>query len=108
MPLTERPPLPRPPHNHFMTSTVWDSFAFRDDIIISTTMKSGTTWMQQIVAQLIFDWAGAEPALLTSTPCSNVGFNPPRRMLALKTEGGFQPTIWDNTCTPTAPFSAWP
>jgi aryl sulfotransferase len=43
-------------HNHHFNSTYWDDFNFRnDDIIISTYAKSGTTWMQQIVSQLIFD-----------------------------------------------------
>jgi aryl sulfotransferase len=46
-------------HNHHMDSTVWNDFAFRDgDVIVSTYGKSGTTWTQQIVSQLIF--AGAE------------------------------------------------
>ncbi len=42
-------------HNHF-DSTVWNDFAFRDDdIIIATYAKAGTTWLQQIVSQLIFN-----------------------------------------------------
>ncbi len=45
-------------HNHHFDSTVWDGIAFRDDdIVIATYAKSGTTWMQQIVSQLIFDGA---------------------------------------------------
>jgi aryl sulfotransferase len=43
-------------HNHHFDSTIWNDFSFRDDdIVISTYAKSGTTWMQQIIAQLLFD-----------------------------------------------------
>ena len=42
--------------NHHIDSTIWDDIQFRDDdIIIGTYAKSGTTWMQQIVSQLLFD-----------------------------------------------------
>jgi aryl sulfotransferase len=41
-----------------MDSTFWNDIVFRDDdIVIATYAKSGTTWMQQIIAQLIFDGA---------------------------------------------------
>jgi aryl sulfotransferase len=46
-------------HSHHFDSTIWNDFAFRDDdIVISTYAKSGTTWVQQIVSQLLF--AGEE------------------------------------------------
>lgn len=43
-------------HNHHFDSTIWNDFEFRDDdIIIATYAKSGTTWVQQIVSQLLFN-----------------------------------------------------
>ena len=42
-------------HNHHFDSTIWNDFEFRDDdIIIASYMKAGTTWVQQIISQLIF------------------------------------------------------
>lgn len=55
--------------NHHFDSTVWDDFEFRDDdIVIATYAKSGTTWLQQIVAQLLFDGAEGLPVARMS-PC---------------------------------------
>jgi aryl sulfotransferase len=48
-------------HNHHFDSTIWNDFRFRDDdIIISTYAKSGTTWMQQMVGQMLF---GPDPEM---------------------------------------------
>jgi aryl sulfotransferase len=45
-------------HNHHFDSTIWNDFEFRgDDIVIATYAKAGTTWVQQIVAQLLFNGA---------------------------------------------------
>lgn len=51
-----QPRKTREMHNHHFDSTIWNDFVYRDDdIVISTYAKSGTTWMQQIISQLIFD-----------------------------------------------------
>ena len=55
-------PLPTVEHlyqNHMMDSLRWNFLRPRaDDITVATTYKAGTTWMQAIVANLIF--GGAE------------------------------------------------
>lgn len=48
-------------HNHHFDSTIWNDFRFRNnDIIIATYAKSGTTWMRQIVGQMLL---GPDPEL---------------------------------------------
>ena len=59
--MTERIQWPRKTReiqNHHFDSTIWNDFQFRpDDIVVGTYAKSGTTWTQQIVGQLLFQGA---------------------------------------------------
>ena len=56
-----QPAKTRELHNHHFDSTIWNDLKFRDDdIVISTYGKAGTTWMQQIIAQMLF---GGDPDL---------------------------------------------
>jgi hypothetical protein len=49
---------------HLLDSTVWNDFEYRDDDIIRCAYtKSGTTRVQQIIAQLI--WNGSENIILS-------------------------------------------
>jgi len=70
-------------HNHHMDSTVWNDFEFRDDdIVIATYAKSGTTWTQQIVAQLLFNGAeGIEVSKLS--PWVDLRIMPPEVIAGL-------------------------
>lgn len=48
-------------HSHHFDSTIWNDFRFRDDdIIIATYAKAGTSWTQQMIAQMMF---GGDPDL---------------------------------------------
>lgn len=49
-------------HGFIASSDRWDGFPLRDDdIVISTPSKCGTTWMQTLVALLLFDRVPPEP-----------------------------------------------
>lgn len=68
-------------HNHHFDSTVWNEFRFRDDdIVIGTYAKSGTTWTQQIVAQLLF--AGEDVDVATISPWLDLRVPPKAEKLA--------------------------
>lgn len=53
--------------NCLCDSTRWNWFRFRDgDVVVATYAKTGTTWTQQIVGQLVFK--GDEGALFDTSP----------------------------------------
>lgn len=61
---TDWPQKQRELQNHHIDSTRWNEFQFRDDdIVVATYAKSGTTWLQQILGQLIFDAAEHLPVM---------------------------------------------
>lgn len=60
--MSEQPQVTRRYQNHHMDSTRWDGYSPRsDDIVISTSIKSGTTWVQTIVRELIVHGLGDHP-----------------------------------------------
>jgi aryl sulfotransferase len=51
-----RPTIKHLYQNHSMDSRRWNYFTPRDgDVVVGTSYKAGTTWVQMIVANLIFD-----------------------------------------------------
>ncbi len=63
--MADLPQRTRSYQNHHLDSTRWDGVRFREgDIVISTSYKAGTTWMQTIVANLVF-WDREIPGPVT-------------------------------------------
>lgn len=70
-------------HNHHMDSTIWDEFEYRNgDVVIGTWAKSGTTWVQQIVGQLLL---GPDPDIHSTdlAPWLDMRVMPRKEILAM-------------------------
>ncbi len=70
--MSYHPPLPvrsRDYQGHLLDSSRWDRFRPRpDDVVITTAYKAGTTWMQAIVGNLIFQGRDIPGAILEMSP----------------------------------------
>jgi aryl sulfotransferase len=63
--------------NHTLDSTRWDSYRVRDgDVIITTAYKAGTTWMQRIMAALIFGAGPLDAGLTDLSPWIDLRITP--------------------------------
>jgi len=52
------PSKTREMHNHHIDSTVWNEFEYREgDVVIASWPKSGSTWLQQLVGQILHNGA---------------------------------------------------
>jgi aryl sulfotransferase len=70
--------------NHHLDSTRWDLVPGRDgDIVISTSYKAGTTWMQTIVANLLFPDGDLPGPVVTISPWIDMRVFPVEEMLPL-------------------------
>jgi aryl sulfotransferase len=86
--VSELPRKTRELFNHHMDSTVWNDFGFRDgDVIVSTYAKSGTTWTQQIVSQLLTGGAEGVPVSQLS-PWYDLRIMPPEARAAVAAQTG--------------------
>ncbi len=68
--------------NHHLDSTRWDSYKPRPgDVIISTSIKAGTTWMQRILSLLIFGTGDLPMGLWQLSPWVDSRIALPKEMM---------------------------
>ena len=67
--MAEGPSVSRVYRSAFLDSTYWNHYKPRNgDIVISTSLKAGTTWMQRICAALVFQTAELKEPLDATSP----------------------------------------
>ncbi|UCH24268.1 MAG: sulfotransferase domain-containing protein [Trueperaceae bacterium] len=78
-----RPQVLHTYQNHILDSTRWKRYRPReDDIVISTSIKSGTTWMQSIVVNLVFQGKDV-PSPGVVSPWIGIRLRPLDEMIAM-------------------------
>ena len=69
------PAVTRIYQNHHLDSTRWEVIVPRsDDIIVTTSYKSGTTWAQQILFELLYGHADPRPEMMEVSPWLDARF----------------------------------
>jgi aryl sulfotransferase len=67
--MSDRPQVTREYNGAILDSTYWNHFEPRnDDIVVSTSMKAGTTWMQRICAALVLQSAELKEPVDATSP----------------------------------------
>jgi aryl sulfotransferase len=65
----DKPEIRNSYEHHHLAASRWQDFEVRpDDVIISTSYKAGTTWMQTIVGNIIFHASGPPAAITDLSP----------------------------------------
>lgn len=67
--MSKKPEVRHSYEHHHLAASRWNDFEVRDnDVVISTSYKAGTTWMQTIVRNIVFHEEGAPAAVNDLSP----------------------------------------